>query len=67
MCGIAGIVGKIPSETVLKRIQRTMRRRGPDQDGIWIGEGAAMLHDRLAVIDIEGGRQPMRRTRGERD
>ena len=67
MCGIAGIVGKIPSGTVLKRIQRTMRRRGPDQDGIWIGEGAALLHDRLAVIDIEGGRQPMRRTIGERD
>ena len=67
MCGIAGIVGKIPSETVLKRIQRTMRRRGPDQDGIWIGEGAALLHDRLAVIDMEGGRQPMRRTVGERD
>ena len=67
MCGIAGIVGKIPSETVLKRIQRTMRRRGPDQDGIWIGEGAALLHDRLAVIDIEGGRQPMRRTIRERD
>lgn len=62
MCGIAGMVGKIPSGTVLQRMQHTMRRRGPDQNGIWIGEGAALLHDRLAVIDIEGGRQPMRRS-----
>ena len=65
MCGIAGMIGKIPSETVLERIQNTMRRRGPDQEGIWIGEGVALLHDRLAVIDIEGGKQPMHRTVGE--
>lgn len=67
MCGIAGMVGKIPSRTVLERIQNTMRRRGPDQEGIWTGEGVALLHDRLAVIDIEGGRQPMHRTVGNRD
>ena len=65
MCGIAGMIGKIPSETVLERIQNTMRRRGPDQEGIWIGEGVVLLHDRLAVIDIEGGKQPMHRTVGE--
>ncbi len=65
MCGIAGLVGDIPSQTILEKMQRTMRRRGPDQTGIWLGEGAAMLHDRLAVIDIEGGRQPMQRRIGE--
>lgn len=67
MCGIAGLVGEIPSARVLERMQQTMRRRGPDQNGIWIGEGAAMLHDRLAVIDIEGGRQPMLRRIGEEE
>lgn len=67
MCGIAGLVGEIPSAHVLERMQQTMRRRGPDQDGIWIGEDAAMLHDRLAVIDIEGGRQPMLRRKGEQE
>lgn len=61
MCGIAGMIGEIPSRQVLKQMQDTMRRRGPDQEGIWVKHGTALLHNRLAVIDIEGGRQPMRR------
>ncbi len=61
MCGIAGMIGKIPSRQVLEQMQNTMRRRGPDQEGIWIDRATALLHDRLAVIDIEGGKQPMRR------
>ena len=65
MCGIAGLVGDIPSRTILERMQRTMRRRGPDQEGIWQGDSAALIHARLAVIDIEGGRQPMMRRIGE--
>lgn len=65
MCGIAGLVGDIPSDEVLERMQQTMRRRGPDQTGLWRGQGTVMLHDRLAVIDIEGGRQPMLRRIGD--
>ena len=42
-------------------MRNTMRRRGPDQKGVWVKHGTALLHNRLAVIDIEGGRQPMRR------
>lgn len=61
MCGIAGMIGEIPSRQVLEQMQNTMRRRGPDQEGIWVKHGTALLHNRLAVIDIEGGRQPMRR------
>ncbi|MDO4174510.1 MAG: asparagine synthase (glutamine-hydrolyzing) [Eubacteriales bacterium] len=67
MCGIAGMVGEIPSKLTLERIQSTMRRRGPDQEGIWIGDDVAMLHDRLAVIDMEGGRQPMHRRAGSNE
>ena len=67
MCGIAGLVGEIPSQTILERMQQTMRRRGPDQSGIWQGEEAVMLHNRLAVIDIEHGLQPMMRAAGERE
>ena len=61
MCGIAGMIGEIPSRKVLEQMQNTMRRRGPDQKGVWVKHGTALLHNRLAVIDIEGGRQPMRR------
>ncbi|GAA4638911.1 asparagine synthase (glutamine-hydrolyzing) [Actinoallomurus vinaceus] len=46
---------------------RTQTPRGPDAEGIWLSRHAAFGHRRLAVIDVEGGRQPMERTgrRGE--
>ncbi|MEY9981542.1 asparagine synthase (glutamine-hydrolyzing) [Bradyrhizobium yuanmingense] len=37
----------------------TMVCRGPDQEGTWIDGPAALGHRRLAIIDIDGGRQPM--------
>jgi asparagine synthase (glutamine-hydrolysing) len=37
----------------------TMANRGPDDEGTWIDGPAALGHRRLAIIDIEGGRQPM--------
>lgn len=40
-------------------MQKAMLRRGPDQRGIFLSERAALVHTRLAVIDIDGGRQPM--------
>jgi asparagine synthase (glutamine-hydrolysing) len=36
-----------------------MACRGPDASGVWLDRHAALGHRRLAVIDLEGGRQPM--------
>lgn len=36
-----------------------MTRRGPDESGVWQGEGCTLLHSRLAIIDLAGGKQPM--------
>src|SRR4051812_19387637 len=36
-----------------------MALRGPDDEGIWLSRNAAMGARRLAVIDLEHGRQPM--------
>jgi asparagine synthase (glutamine-hydrolysing) len=36
-----------------------MSCRGPDADGTWYAEHAALGHRRLAVIDLPGGAQPM--------
>jgi asparagine synthase (glutamine-hydrolysing) len=36
-----------------------LAHRGPDGEGICAGEGFALGHRRLAVIDVEGGAQPL--------
>lgn len=63
MCGIAGAVSFIEDMRedmkVYENMQRAMLRRGPDQRGIVLFREAALIHTRLAVIDINGGRQPM--------
>ncbi|MDR0838606.1 MAG: asparagine synthase (glutamine-hydrolyzing) [Oscillospiraceae bacterium] len=72
MCGIAGQIGAdwgyIRSRADgYAAMLAALKRRGPDQDGIYIKDGAALIHARLAVIDVENGRQPMElEARGER-
>ena len=63
MCSIAGMLrreqyGKVTKEEIC-RIGETMRRRGPDQQGYYCFSGGALHQNRLAVIDVENGRQPM--------
>jgi asparagine synthase (glutamine-hydrolysing) len=38
---------------------RTLIHRGPDEDGLWAGEGVALGMRRLSIIDIATGQQPM--------
>ena len=65
MCGIAGIFSKDPrglNEVILKRMQVTIRHRGPDDLGlVYLPEqGIGLAHTRLSVIDLTPeGRQPM--------
>ncbi|WP_239335153.1 asparagine synthase (glutamine-hydrolyzing) [Frankia sp. CiP3] len=63
MCGIAGWVDFDRDLTrewaTVSAMTATMALRGPDDTGIWLGPHAALCHRRLAVIDIEGGHQPM--------
>lgn len=63
MCGIAGEVavghnlhGGAPEYLAM---QNVLRRRGPDESGIYSDGDMVFIHDRLAVIDIEHGKQPM--------
>ena len=65
MCAIAGIIGIPPQPEVLRAMLGTMARRGPDGNGTYEGDGCTLLHSRLAIIDPQGGAQPMRLYWGE--
>ena len=59
MCAIAGVIGEAAEKQVLDKMLRTMRRRGPDGEGIYSRKECTLLHTRLAIIDPQGGAQPM--------
>lgn len=63
MCGAAGWVDftrDMRGESVAAQAMTdSMACRGPDAEGSWLSEDAAIVHRRLAVIDLEGGAQPM--------
>src|SRR5262245_58286704 len=67
MCGIVGwyatdsAEGPPPSIERLRAATALLAPRGPDGEGIWTSpDGVCGLgHRRLAILDLEGGAQPM--------
>ena len=62
MCGIFGIFDQNLSpisKNILSKMGASIRHRGPDHQGIFSGEGVAFGNQRLAIIDLEHGNQPM--------
>jgi asparagine synthase (glutamine-hydrolysing) len=62
MCGIAGIAGRINREQLLSSVHAmtdAITHRGPDDEGVWVGDGFAFGMRRLSIIDLAGGHQPM--------
>jgi asparagine synthase (glutamine-hydrolysing) len=62
MCGIAGIVSARDirvDERVLLAMRDAQAHRGPDQAGLYVGEGVGLGHRRLSIIDLAHGQQPM--------
>ena len=63
MCSILGIFGfhgNLPELRALAlRLSRLQRHRGPDWSGIFADDGAILAHERLAIVDIEHGAQPL--------
>ena len=61
MCGIAGIYARPDAEApqeLLPDDGRGLRRRGPTAPAS-TGTGAGMTNNRLAIVDLEGGDQPL--------
>src|SRR5215468_1539291 len=64
MCGIVGLVSLAPVEGAvdlarLRRMRDALRHRGPDGAGLHVEAGVGLGHRRLAIVDVEGGLQPM--------
>jgi asparagine synthase (glutamine-hydrolysing) len=63
MCGIAGAfatAARVESETACSENRAVLAHRGPDHFGSWQEPGVALLHWRLAIIDLSAaGNQPM--------
>jgi asparagine synthase (glutamine-hydrolysing) len=63
MCGICGVFeteeGKIVPRATLKSMADTLTHRGPDDEGFYSCGGIGLAHRRLAIIDLEGGHQPL--------
>jgi asparagine synthase (glutamine-hydrolysing) len=67
MCGIVGFYDKLgvdsnSSRDIALNMASTIRHRGPDDCGVWLGEQnrLALSHQRLSILDIsDTGHQPM--------
>ncbi|MGH9781187.1 MAG: asparagine synthase (glutamine-hydrolyzing) [Candidatus Acidiferrales bacterium] len=59
MCGVIGSDNQSESAVVLQRMMRVMEHRGPDGNGTFIAPGAAVGMQRLSIIDLPGGQQPI--------
>lgn len=63
MCGIAGILNlsaadRVP-EGAIERMVRAQAHRGPDGEGIYLDDRVVLGHNRLSIIDLAGGAQPI--------
>jgi asparagine synthase (glutamine-hydrolysing) len=63
MCGIAGIFNyrdaKPADRLTVDRMLAAIRHRGPEVAGVYLNGPVGLGHDRLSIIDLEGGLQPI--------
>lgn len=64
MCGITGFVNfsgheRCAAQARVRRMADTIAHRGPDGEGFYVDDFAALGHRRLAIIDVAAGQQPM--------
>ena len=62
MCGIAGIIGsfdKASGQELIQKMLSVIEHRGPDSNGYWARDGFAFGMQRLSIIDLKGGDQPI--------
>lgn len=64
MCGILAIIGKGKDEALVKQLSKRMSHRGPDESDLHVTEkGHILSHERLSIIDLNTGKQPIQGTK----
>jgi asparagine synthase (glutamine-hydrolysing) len=64
MCGILAIIGKGKDEELVKQLSKRMSHRGPDESDLHVTESGHILsHERLSIIDLHSGKQPIKGTK----
>ncbi|MBQ8546602.1 MAG: asparagine synthase (glutamine-hydrolyzing) [Clostridia bacterium] len=62
MCSICGEINFLEpkgNDILIKEMNDTMKHRGPDASDLFFDKSASLGHNRLCVVDIENGAQPM--------
>ena len=65
MCGITALFNIREKKslddlrTQALRMSKRIRHRGPDWSGIYTGENAILVHERLSIVDPASGKQPL--------
>jgi asparagine synthase (glutamine-hydrolysing) len=66
MCSIFAMFGLQPGDDLpaLRKqaleLSQRQRHRGPDWSGVYVDDGAILVHERLAIVDPASGAQPLR-------
>ena len=61
MCGIVGLIRSkaLDNPSLLLKMLSSEKHRGPDGNGIFCYKNTGIGHNRLSIIDLEGGKQPL--------
>jgi len=61
MCGIVGLIhpNKDNLSSIIQKMLSKIKHRGPDGNGVFEYSRVGIGQSRLAIIDLEGGQQPM--------
>ena len=63
MCGIFAILEIKGNAAQLRKkalsMVKRLRHRGPDWSGIYSDDNGILLHERLSIVDVEHGAQPL--------
>ena len=65
MCGIFALFGNSDTDNLEEKrnyylnLSKKIRHRGPDWSGIYIHDKVLICHERLSIVGVENGSQPI--------